>query len=213
MTDCTAPRHDGQAEPTPAEAHASLCAPCRRGLASDLRRLPSLFAGLLAAPGGYGGDGTGLPFSEPARDCCDQIRHDLSWWAREVTRIRGQDAPPVLEDGWAVRPVAVMCTWLHSQVTWCSFRPWAPDMAGAIGADRVRAVTLLDPWIKHHFPIMGPDGICLHCPARLEVTIFGEGDRRRPFIMCPGCGERWDPEQWDRFGRQVIRRRSLQETG
>lgn len=255
---CAAPRHGGQGEPTPTEAHSHLCRPCRVGLLWDLRRLPGLHADLEQLPATGDGDGSGLPFSEPAADCRSQIRHDLTYWARHVTQLRGMDAPPVLLGGWAERPVLVLAGWLAGQVTWCSFRDWAPDMAGAIGADRLQAQALVDPFVKRQFEIPGADGVCLHCEAgepvgcgecghefaegvfnlhrqriegagivcvrpgavrlvldrhgkwspRCSVTVYAsDGDRRRSFIGCPGCGARWEPEQWMSYGRQVIRRR------
>jgi len=216
VTDCTAPRHDGQDEPTPAEAHAALCAPCRRGLASDLRRLPALHADLENIPATSGGDGTGLPFSEPAADCRSQIRHDLVFWSRHVTDLRGLDAPPVQQAGWADRPVLVMCGWLAGQVTWCSFRDWAPDMAGAISADRARAVALLDPWIQKKFEIPGADGICLECAAgRMVVTVYVyQSDNRKSFIGCTVCGARWEfGGAWLPFVRAVVRRRNAVTAG
>ena len=259
MTGCAAPRHDAQDEPTPAEPHATLCRPCRLGLLWDLRRLPGLHADLEHLPATGDGDGSGLPFSEPAADCRSQIRHDLTYWARHVTTLRVLDAPPVLLDGWAERPVLVMAGWLAGQVTWCSFRDWAPDMAGAIGADRQQAQALLSPFIKRVFAVQGRDGLCVACEnsdpcacrdcgeefasegaygahfarddrgrpwcelpsvmklarspsgwwtCRVTVTVYAsDGDRRRSFIGCPGCGTRWEPEQWMSYGRQVIRRR------
>jgi hypothetical protein len=208
VTDCGAPRHDGQDEPTLAEPHATLCQSCRLGLLRDLRRLPGLHADLEHMPATGDGDGTGLPFSDPAYECRSQIHHDLRFWAREITAIRGMDAPPVLDGGWSERPVPVLAGWLAGQVTWCSFRDWAPLMAGAISADYGRAVALLNPYVKRVFEIPGEDGICLHCPARVTVTVYAsDGDRRRSFIGCPGCGLRWEPEQWLSYGRQVIRRR------
>ncbi len=218
---CAAPRHDGQEEPTAAEPHATLCRPCRTGLRWDLRRLPGLHADLEQLPAAGDGDGSGLPFSEPAADCREQVEHDLAWWCKHIVRLRGRDAPPVpdvpwtwKDDGWVMRlvpPVPVMAGWLAGQVTWCSFRDWAPDMAGALNADRARAQALLDPWVTKQFEIPGADGICLHCPGRVSVTVYAsDGDRRRSFIGCPGCGRRWEPEQWMSYGRQVIRRRSLQ---
>ena len=209
---CAAPRHGGGEVQT--EPSAQLCRPCRLGLSRDLRRLPGLHADLQHIPATRGGDGSGLPFSEPAADCRSQIRHDLTYWARHVTELRGADAPPVLDDGWSTQPVLVMAGWLAGQVVWCSFRDWAPDMAGAISADRSRAVALLDPWVTKVFPIPGADGVCLHCPDRVVVTVYAsDGDRRRSFIGCPGCGARWEPEQWMSYGRQVVRRRGLQVAG
>jgi hypothetical protein len=215
MTDCAAPRHQDQAEPTPAKPHGSLCLPCERGLARDLRRLPALHADLQHIPAINGGDGTGLPFSEPAADCRSQIRHDLTYWARHITQLRGLDAPPVLEDGWSERPVTVMCGWLAGQVTWCSFRDWAPDMADALGSDRARAVALLDPWLVKQFELPGPDGACLDCAeGRMGITIYvWPEDRRQSFIGCPVCGARWEfGGAWLPFVRQVIRRRNAAQT-
>ena len=207
MTDCAAPRHDAQDEPTETEAHAHLCKPCRLGLLGDLRRLPRLHAELDHVPARGDGDGSGLPFSEPASECRDQIRHDLLWWTRQVMKER-RAAPPSSAD-WNASEVHVMAGWLAGQVTWCSFRDWAPDMAGAIQADRARALALLDPWVTKRFDIPGALGVCLACDAaQVSVTVYAsDGDRRRSFIGCPGCGQVWEPEQWLSYGQRVIRRR------
>jgi len=213
---CAAPRHQDQDEPTPAEEAATLCRRCRLDLASDLRRLPALHADLEDIPAARGGDGTGLPFSEPASDCRSQIRHDVTYWARWITDIRGDDAPPVTGTGWADRPVTVICDWLEPQVTWCSFRDWAPDMAGAIGADRARAAALLDPWVTKRFEIPGPDGACLDCDSgRMWVTVYVyAADHRKSFIGCTECAARWEfGGAWLPFVRQVVRRRVLAAAG
>lgn len=213
MTDCAAPRHPDDDRPE-TEAHACLCRPCRLGLLHDLRRLPGLHNDLAYLPPTGEGDGDGPPFNEHAADCRSQIRHDLTYWAAHITQLRGADAPPVMDDGWSSRPVYVLAGWLAGQVTWCSFRDWAPDMAGAIASDRSRAQALLNPFVRRQFDIPGPDGICLNCPARVCVTVYAsEGDRRWSFIGCPGCGGRWDSEQWMSYGHRVIRRRELIVTG
>lgn len=264
MTLCTAPRHgEDEAETEP---HATLCRPCRTGLLHDLRRLPGLHADLAYLPPTGEGNGDGPPFNEHAADCRSQIHHDLRYWARHITQLRGADAPPVMDDGWSSRPVYVLAGWLAGQVTWCSFRDWAPDMAGAIASDRSRAQALLNPFVRRQFDIPGPDGICLTCEAtepatcgecghkfadgliglhrqhpegsngpmvcvhpravklvrdrhgkwcpRVSVTVYAsEGDRRWSFISCPGCGGRWDSEQWMSYGHRVIRRRELGAVG
>lgn len=214
MTLCTAPRH-GDGDPPETEPHAHLCKPCRITMARDLRRLPGLHADLeyllvTSRPGGHG-DGSGLPVNEPVADCRSQIRHDLTWWARAVTEERGLDAPPAIDGDWAANPVAVMAGWLAGQATWISFRAFALDMAGALHADHGRALALLDPWVTKRFEIPGRDGVCLACSAgRVQVVVYAsEGDRRRSFIGCPECGERWEPESWSGYGRQVIRRRAM----
>ena len=211
MTDCAAPRHD---EPVEAETHAHLCGPCRRGLSRDLRRLPSLHADLehlLATTGSHGhGDGTGLPFNDPASECRSQIRHDLTHWCQRITHIRELDAPPPMQgDHWAASPVAAMCGWLHGQVTWCTFRDWAGDMAGAITDNANQARRLIDPYVTKEFEIPGADGLCLACgTGRMVATIYAsDGDRRRPQLACQLCGETLAPEQWLRYGERVIQRR------
>lgn len=263
MTDCAAPRHDGQDEPTPCEPAAYLCKPCRFGLVTDLRRLPRLHAELRNIPPRAEGDGSGLPFSDPAWECRDQIRHDLAWWARQITKERGAAAPPAHGDAWSSRPVYVLAGWLAGQAApprpWVPFRPWAPEMAGAINANYGRAKALLDPWVTKRFAIPGQDGLCVSCdsgdpvtcedcgeaftgipafvahfakdnhdrlwcelPAlmglarspsghwgsRVMVTVYAsDGDRRRSFIGCPGCGQQWEPEQWLAYGHKVVKRR------
>ena len=175
MTLCAAPRHGEDEAET--ETHAHLCKPCRLGLCGDLRRLPRLHAELDHVPARGDGDGSGLPFSEPASECRDQIRHDLTYWARHITGLRGLDAPPVMDHGsWSAYPVHAMAGWLAGQVTWCSFRDWAPDMAGAISADRARALALLDPWVTARIEPQGPDGLCPVCETSDP-------------LLCEDCGE------------------------
>jgi len=208
---CGAPRHgDDEVE---AEPSAQLCAPCRRGLASDLRRLPALHADLENIPATRGGDGTGLPFSEPAADCRSQIAHDAAWWALHVGRERLSYPSLPLDPQ---QRVSAWCGWLAGQVTWCSFRDWAPDMAGAISADRARAVALLDPWVTKRFEIPGPDGACLECPSgRMWVTVYVyAADHRKSFIGCTECGARWEfGGAWLPFVRAVVRRRNAVVAG
>ena len=199
VTLCTAPRHGEDEVETEVQAH--LCKPCRLGLLSDLRRLPRLHAELDQVPARGDGDGSGLPFSEPASECRSQIEHDLTHWSLRLIELR-TGAPP----SWHV---SAMAGWLAGQVTWCSFRDWAPDMAGAFSADRSRALALLDPWVTKRFEIPGALGVCLACTgAQVCVTVYAsDGDRRRSFIGCPGCGQVWEPEQWLSYGQRVIRRR------
>jgi hypothetical protein len=211
VTACTAPRHGDDAPD--AEAHAVLCRPCRTGLSRDLRRLPGAHADLeqllvtARVPGRGGGDG--LPVNEPVSDCRSQIRHDLTYWCREITAGRGLATPPVVEHGdWARNPVAVMCGWLEPQVTWCTFRPWAGDMADAIGSDAGRAAALLSPFVVKRFllPVAEP---CLACGGRLEAVIYAtEGDRRWSYFWCPSCGERTELDDWWGYGHRVAARRS-----
>lgn len=217
MTGCAAPRHDGQNDPTPAEPHAHLCLTCRSRLRRHLQWLPRLWAELGELPGRGEGDGSGLPFSEPAMECRGQIRHDLTYWAMEITRIRGDDAPPpqIHGDMWSARPVFAMAGWLAGQVSrshadpgWICYRDWAPHMAGTFADDHARARQLVDPRVVKRIEPPGDRGVCLNCPARILVTVYvDDDDPRRSFIGCPGCGERWEPEQWMSYGRQVIRRR------
>ena len=179
MTDCAAPRHDGDQADT--EAHAALCRPCRLGLARDLRRLPALHADLEHIPATRGGDGTGLPFSEPAADCRSQIRHDVTFWTLHVMEV-GIGLPRGSWD--LLSPIAARCGWLHGQMSWIPFRDWAPDMAGAIGADRARAVALLDPWVTKTFELPGADGVCLECEASEPA-------------WCGECGQSYASEALD----------------
>ena len=204
---CAAPRHGEDEVET--ETHSYLCKPCRLGLLSGLRRLPRLHAELDHVPARGDGDGSGLPFSEPASECRSQISHDLRYWFHEIVDIRGMDAPPTARYGRTPNAVHFMAGWLAGQVTWCTFRDWAPHMAGAISADRSRALALLDPWVTKRFEIPGHLGVCLACnAAQVSVTVYAsDGDRRRSFIGCPGCGMVWEPEQWLSYGRRVVQRR------
>ena len=204
MTGCAAPRHPDDDRPE-TRPHAKLCLPCERGLARDLRRLPALHASLEHIPATGGGDGTGLPFSEPAADCRSQITHDVQWWTFRVMAVR--HASPTGE-AWHTLPA--MCGWLHGQVTWCSFRDWAPDMAGAISADRARAVALLDPWVTKTFELPGADGVCLECAAgRMVVTVYVyAADSRKSFIGCTACPARWEfGGAWLPFLKRLKQRR------
>lgn len=207
MTDCAAPRHGGQDEPTPAETSAYLCRPCRSGLTRDLNRLPGLHRDLdaLGTQSGHG-DGQGLPFNDAASECRSQIRYDLTWWAMRITQERGTTAPlPAAGDGWAANPVPALCAWLAPQTGWVSFRPWAGDMAGAIADNRHRAIAILDPQIRKHIDL----GPCLDCETgRMQATVYAsEGDKRRSFVACAACGARWEMQHWMRLGHRIDQRR------
>lgn len=202
--DCLAPRHD---QPERAAPHASLCHDCTSRLRSDLRRLPSLhaeLAGLLdprRASGPGTGSGAGLPYHEPASEAMSQIAHDAEYWTMVVLAERQPPACPV-------RSLPVMLGWLAGQVTWCSFRPWAGDMAGALAADAGRARAVLDPMPTAVIALPTAMNWCPGCGERglLSATVPQcDGDRRPSLVACGGCGREWDTTQWLRLGRDIIR--------
>jgi hypothetical protein len=45
------------------------------------------------------------------------------------------------------------------------------------------------------------------------VTLCGHPEAVNGHCGTGGCGARWEPEQWASYGRQVIRRRHMQEAG
>lgn len=208
---CTAPRHDGEAEP--AAPHARLCHPCRAALRRDLRRMPVLDGSLedLLDPrrsgtghGGSGGDG--LPYHEQAAECRSQIRHDLEVW---VLRITGERQP----DAWPARTVPAMAAWLAGWSPWCAYRPWAGDMAGAFAADRGRAMALIDPHPAAAIPIPRDVSWCPRCGASgtLTATVYqSEGDLRESVIACTACAHEWEPSQWMRLGKTLTAWRDRQ---
>lgn len=211
MTGCAAPRHgEDQADAMP---HATVCRPCMHGLARDLRRLPAYHADLDLVPKrasmGARGTSDGLPFDESVSECRSQIRHDLTWWAMEATKALPPDTPPWATDGWSVNPVPAMAGFLAACVKWIIYRPWAPDMAGAIADDASRARFLLDPHVRRHFPIPGHDARCLEqgCHGRLWVTIYADDPNSSPHVDCDQCGARFEGSQWLRLGRLVVQRR------
>jgi hypothetical protein len=203
MTGCLAPRHD---EPEPAEPGARLCRPCLAGMTRDLRRLPALYAGLgeLLDPrvtGDGGGQGDGLPYNDSASECMSQIRHDLQVWAHQVITERQPTAWPVLS-------VPVLAGWLAGQARWASFRSWAGDMAGALAADRGRAVALLDPRPALRIPVPAALNRCPRCGAAggmAAVVYTGPGDPRPSLVTCAGCSHEWDTTQWLKLGRDILR--------
>jgi hypothetical protein len=202
MTGCLAPRHD---EPEPAEPGARLCRPCLSGLGRDLRRLPALYAGLaeLLDPrvsGDGGGAGDGLPYNDAAAECMSQVRHDLQVWARQVTAERQATAP--------APSVPALCGWLAGQARWASFRGWAGDMAGALAADRGRAVALLNPRPAVRIEIPAAQNRCPRCGVAgglAAVVYTGPVDPRPSLVGCSGCGYEWDATQWLKLGRDILR--------
>ena len=204
MSDCLAPRHDG--DPEPAEPGARLCRGCLTGLRRDLRSLPRLHAGLaeLLDPrirGDGGGSGDGLPFNDAAAEAMSQIVHDLQVWSRRVAAER--DAP-----AWPVPSVPAMCGWLAGQARWASFREWAGDMAGALASDRGRAVSLLDPRPVTRFTVPAALNRCPRCGAAggLSAAVHtAPGDPRPSLVSCAGCGHEWDAAQWLRLVRDILR--------
>jgi hypothetical protein len=208
-TPCGAPRHLTNTDPPPAEHGAHLCRPCRHQLARDLARIPHLDTDLrhiLATHHNHGhGDGTGLPYNGPVSELRSQLRHDTAWWARHCATLRETPSPAL--------NLPALCAWLEQLAQpprpWIPYQPFAPDLAGAMADNRARAIALLDPWIRKQFPVRGPDGICPACNhGRLHVTVYAsDGDRRRSYTSCDGCGQRWEPEQWLRLGQRIIHRR------
>ena len=205
MTDCQAPRHGD--EPEPAAPAAKLCYPCTSRLRGDLRRLPVLHAelgGMLdprRACGPGTGDGGGLPFHEPASEAMSQIAHDAEYWTMVVLAERQPPACPV-------RSLPAMCGWLAGQVTWCSFRDWAGDMAGALAADAGRARAVLDPMPVASIALPPGMNWCPRCGERGLLTAAvpqSEADRRPSLVGCGGCGAEWDTTMWLRLGRDILR--------
>lgn len=202
MTACLAPRHD---EPEPAEPGARLCRPCLSGMGRDLRRLPPLYAGLaeLLDPrvsGDGGGAGDGLPYNDAAAECMSQVRHDLQVWARQVVAERQAAAP--------APSVPALCGWLAGQARWASFRGWAGDMAGALAADRGRAVALLNPRPAVRITVPAALNRCPRCGAAgglAAVVYTGPVDPRPSLVTCAGCGHEWDATQWLKLGRDILR--------
>jgi hypothetical protein len=202
VTGCAAPRHG---EPVAAEPYAYLCKPCRLGLRSDLRKLPALYARLGDAldprhAGGSGpGSGDGLPYHDAASECRSQIRRDTGYWVRQVIEERDPAA-------WPVRTVGAMCGWLSGWTGWIPLRPWAGDMAAAIGEDRWRAAVITDPWPRARIPVPGG---CPQCGAAdgclTAVVPHAPGDRRPALVTCSACGREWDAAQWLQLGKDIIR--------
>ena len=209
---CAAPRHDDTDDPPRCEPHAHLCRPCRVSLRRDLCRIPALYAALeesKAVTRRSPGNGGGLPLNEPAAECQGQIRHDLTWWAVLIAGQRG--VPPArlaALPGWQANRVPGLCGWLYLSLNWIPYRAWAPDMAAALAEDAGRALALAQPWQVSHHPIGGPLGVCPDCGSgRIWKKLFlSDGDRRRNYLACDGCGQVWWPEQWLRLGQRLIRR-------
>lgn len=210
--DCAAPRHDS--EPVSAESCAYLCKPCRLGLSRDLHRLPALDRDLEqlldprkgASP--VRGGGGGLPYHEPAAECRSQIRHDLAWWTARIADERGFD-PPVTTEPRDCGPVelAAMAGWITGQLRWCTFRPWAGDLAAAMAGDRGRAMALIDPMPRAEIPIPPEYSWCPSCreTGALYATIYqADGDRRPSMVTCGSCLAEWDTVQWMRLGRTIL---------
>jgi len=201
--DCGAPRHQGQEDGTEAEPGGTLCPACKAGLRRDLRRLPALDAALedaLAWGRGSGGDGSGPGYNEPAAECRSQIAHDLAFWARQVIGEREPDCCPLPR-------TAALCGWLAGWVPWIAGRRWAPDMCGALAADRGRAVALLDPMPAAVIPIPAEVNWCPRCGAGGGLTAVvrrHEADRRPSLVECGCCGHGWDTVSWLRLGRDIL---------
>jgi len=203
VTDCTAPRHDGQDEPTPAELDDGLCKPCRLGLAADLRRLPALdheLSILSVVAGAAAQVETGvlrLPFNA-------DITEWQSWFRRYVTRATATIAlnrrwPLPRDHPWA------MCAWLVPHVSrsslhpgWLAGQPWAGSIADGVHRIRVRGEQLASPLtVKHiHLP-----SVCLDCGnGCLNAVIYVDAPGgRRAWWVCPACETvtEMGPAWWD----------------
>lgn len=201
--DCAAPRHD--TEPVEAETHSHLCKACRLRLARDLRRLPHLdteldeFLVTGRTRGHSRGQGDGLPYSDTVSECRSQIRHDLVFWTRHACDTRKAQLPAMT--------VLSMAGFLRGALAWAIFRDWAGDMAGAIGHDTGRAHALLDPWPTKRFPA---HATCPDCgTGQIVCTVYGDNDKRRPYVECDSCEATWLTEQWLRLGQRIVQQREL----
>ena len=196
MTDCGAPRHKDQAEPTPAEPAARLCKPCRLGLAADLRRLPHLdhhlsVVSLIAATPGNGS--LPLPFDA-------DVSEWRSWFRRNITRttitIAGTRKWRLPQDHpWA------MCAWLEPQVRWMSFHDWAPMLAGLFHPIRVKGEQLAAPFLIKRIPI----GACLACGnSHMMAVIYADHHAGRwSYWVCPVCHGVTQIEHWWDYAKRT----------
>jgi hypothetical protein len=201
VTDCAAPRHDGQNEPTPAEPAARLCKPCRLDLAADLRRLPHLDHHLsiltIAAQNAAGNGTPRLPFDA-------DISEWRSWFRRNTTRATSELADERHWDLPEDHPYA-MCAWLRPQVRWISYREWAPWFAGTFRKIRSRGEQLAAPLkVKHvYLP-----GACLDCGnGRMQAIIYADHHAGRwSYWVCPACRTVTQIEFWWDYPKRLAAR-------
>lgn len=196
---CAAPRHQGQDEPTPAEPAATLCRPCRLGLAWDLRHLPRIDAELaILTTISHNAPGNGtipLPFDAA-------ITEWRSWFRRNITRatadIAAERHKPLPED----HPYA-MCDWLALQVTWVSFRDWAWRLTDITGRIRARGEHLRAPITMKRIIL---PGACLACGnSHLLAVIYADHKAGRwSYWMCPACQAVTEMESWWEYPRRLV---------
>jgi hypothetical protein len=104
---------------------------------------------------------------------------------------------------WPVPTVPALAGWLAGQARWASFRPWAGDMAGAIAADRGRAVALLDPRPVSRRPFQSAR--CPVCGGDLTTVVYTPDDPRTSLIGCAD-GHEWEfGPDWQKLCRDIIR--------
>ena len=204
MTACAAPRHDGQAEPTPAEPAARLCRPCRTGLARDLAALPVIDAQLAVLTllrGNPGNGGTPIPFDPAITEWRAQFRRNITRATRDVAAERRWRLP-------ADHPYA-MCAWLEPQVRWASYRDWAPRLAGALHHNRTHGEQLRSPVVIKHIFL---PGACLACGnGRMQAVIYADHAAGRwSYWVCPACTAVTEIEAWWDYRKRVA---ALREAG
>jgi hypothetical protein len=81
-------------------------------------------------------------------------------------------------------------------------------MAGAVAADRGRAVALLNPRSVVRITVPAALNRCPRCEAAgglAAVVYTGPVDPRPSLVTCGGCGHEWDATQWLKLGRDILR--------
>jgi len=201
---CNAP-HRGDRYRTTAPG-LRLCLSCRDRLASDIARLPDLYADLELAlihdtptqderithrkdPG--------LVVNQRAVAARTLIRHELVSTTRMVIEERGLVT-------WPADTVSAMAAWLAAHIDWLAAHEIAVDVAAEYSSVRAEAQRVAYP-AKTRRWFLSP---CVedNCDGALMVTIRSDDDLLPSAITCDKTTEHtWEPNQWLALGRRIRR--------
>lgn len=206
---------------------AFLCKSCSMRLGRALGDLPALIADLditlarQAVIGAHSPDGgkppkkdaQPLPFHKKAGDVRADLRHTLVTAVRHLTEARGITEGP--EDN-----APAMARWLLRYSDSIRLDPAGPDIATAIHDITHRIVDVIDlPRTRGRFKVgdcVEPetvehtaDGrivVTAYCPGEIWVHLPAEDLGQRATVECRACHKVYEPWQWDRLGKRILKR-------
>lgn len=142
------------------------------------------------------GDPAGLPVDLRASRVAEDVRNEVTTWARLVAEERGGQPPT---------DVPETMRWLAEQVEWIRHQRWADEALRGLELVREVARVVDRPGLRSRVPI----GPCpeVACSGQIIATVPAREDQAA-VARCDGCGTEWPTWQWARLGRRMLHARA-----